>query len=651
MKFTPIRLLRLLILINCVAGWIIAPDFGRTTDEGVEYLRATASLRAYTPGSIGEYSDNDIPVASRFYGTAMTMLAHAAEQIFQPILETESGVLIHYSYFVIFQIGIISIFFLTKKFTGEWTAFLIALLYASQPLLFGHAFNNPKDTPLLSIFLAAVASGVYMVDKLADGFLEEGKEEKASRFDFLAAWRSVPPSERKKFFRLQLVWLIVLGTYLLVLVFISQFVTWLLQTAPESVVGRGRDLFLSQQFEGNPEPYILKAERLVDRFFIGLAGLVLLLMLVKIIQTIQPLKNYLIEQWVRPILQQFRPRSIAGYLTSISLLGAAIIWGLSISTRVLGLFSGGMVGLYLLFRMKKNAVAPGVVYTIFGLASAYATWPQFWVNGLSIMFSGLKMFSSFFWDNPVLYQGLLYPSSQLPRSYLPFFLVTQFTAPLILLAVLGIGISIFRLRAQSINWPLFIIVVLWLALPLIYVLVTHPKIYNNARQFLFITPPIFILAGIGFEYLWRKYGNQMARGLLALAVLLPGFISLVQLHPYQYIYFNEFVGGVDGAFRKYELDYNSTSATEAIKYLNQIAPKNSTVVFWGIGQEIDYYAREDLEIIKQRDVDRSISEYDFAIILSQFNADLHNLASRPAIYTVERQGALLAVVKEIHADP
>ena len=77
MKSSTFKILCSLIIINLVVGWFIAPDFGRITDEAIEEKTALAALRAYTPGSIGKYSDNDIYHIDRFYGTGMTMIAQA----------------------------------------------------------------------------------------------------------------------------------------------------------------------------------------------------------------------------------------------------------------------------------------------------------------------------------------------------------------------------------------------------------------------------------------------------------------------------------------------------------------------------------------------------------------------------------------------
>ena len=48
----------------------------------------------------------------------MTMLAQLAENTFQPLLQTENGVIIHYMYFLFLQLAVVAIFYLTKKFAS-----------------------------------------------------------------------------------------------------------------------------------------------------------------------------------------------------------------------------------------------------------------------------------------------------------------------------------------------------------------------------------------------------------------------------------------------------------------------------------------------------------------------------------------------------
>ncbi len=61
---------------------------------------------------------------------------------------------------------------------------------------------------------------------------------------------------------------------------------------------------------------------------------------------------------------------------------------------------------------------------------------------------------------------------------------------------------------------------------------------------------------------------------MVLIAMAPGLIGIISLHPYEYIYYNEIVGGVDGAAGHYYADYWCTSFREAMKYVNQVAPPN-----------------------------------------------------------------------------
>jgi hypothetical protein len=77
----------------------------------------------------------------------------------------------HLANFLAFQVGIISLYSLVRRWTGNWAAFGAALLFSTQPLFWGHAFINPKDIPFMSFFLASAALGLRMIDRLnADPF-------------------------------------------------------------------------------------------------------------------------------------------------------------------------------------------------------------------------------------------------------------------------------------------------------------------------------------------------------------------------------------------------------------------------------------------------------------------------------------------------
>jgi hypothetical protein len=68
-------------------------------------------------------------------------------------------------------------------------------------------------------------------------------------------------------------------------------------------------------------------------------------------------------------------------------------------------------------------------------------------------------------------------------------------------------------------------------------------LYDNFRQIFFILPPIFLMAGVALEAI----KNVKWQAALIVICLLPSAFGIVSLHPYEYMYYNSFVGGVSGA--------------------------------------------------------------------------------------------------------
>jgi neutral trehalase len=128
-------------------------------------------------------------------------------------------------------------------------------------------------------------------------------------------------------------------------------------------------------------------------------------------------------------------------------------------------------------------------------------------------------------------------------------------------------------------------------------------------------------------------------------LVLPGVIEGAHLHPYEYVYYNRFVGGVNGAFRKYELDYWGTSYREATAYLNQVAPANGTVWVEGPAHLVQLYARPDLKIYSTDEAVRAPG-YDYVVATTRYNLDLASYPQAPVVHVIERDGSPLTVIKK-----
>jgi hypothetical protein len=203
---------------------------------------------------------------------------------------------------------------------------------------------------------------------------------------------------------------------------------------------------------------------------------------------------------------------------------------------------------------------PGLVfgYLIMGLV-----WP--W----SIMepgnpFQALTYFSHFFekpWKE--MFEGALVSVPDMPWSYLPTLFALQLPEVLIALllaAVVGTFVSLSRTEISARRKTIFLMLTFAAMLPLVIAMVKRPALYNGIRHFIFVIPPMTVLAGAAFAWgmNWLKHNKRAwqpaALALFAFGLLLP-LGEMIRLHPYQYTHFNHIAGTVRTADNLFMLDY------------------------------------------------------------------------------------------------
>jgi len=108
---------------------------------------------------------------------------------------------------------------------------------------------------------------------------------------------------------------------------------------------------------------------------------------------------------------------------------------------------------------------------------------------------------------------------------------------------------------------------------------------------------------------------------------------------------NSFIGGVDGAQGRFELDYWGTSFREAAEYVNQAAPANSTVWVEGPAHLFSLYARNDLKIYSSGEAERD-DHYNYVIATTRYNFDKTSYPDAKIIYRIMRGNAILSVIKQ-----
>jgi hypothetical protein len=130
-------------------------------------------------------------------------------------------------------------------------------------------------------------------------------------------------------------------------------------------------------------------------------------------------------------------------------------------------------------------------------------------------------------------------------------------------------------------------------------------------------------------------------------VLAPGVVGIVRLHPYEYVYYNELVGGVRGAYGQFELDYWCTSYREAVQAVNRIAPPAAKVAIWGPHSAAEPFLREDLiPTGVPAPAEALPSDGTLALGCSWATTDPSFYPAGEIVWTLERDGAVMAVIKQ-----
>jgi hypothetical protein len=252
--------------------------------------------------------------------------------------------------------------------------------------------------------------------------------------------------------------------------------------------------------------------------------------------------------------------------------------GLSIGSRIMGgfavLYALAALALIVTVEARSDGLRAAAVRLgrflrtlLPSIVVAYAVMALVWPWSVRDPLNPIRtvLYFSHFFEKPwrELFAGELILAPDMPRSYLPVLFGLQMPELLLALALMGLTGALAMMvrpdipaRRRAIALSVFLAAIL----PLAVAVATRPAIYNGIRHFVFVIPPLALLGGLAGGVLLER-ARRMGRPILIvgfailLAGLAPPVIAMVRLHPYQYVYYNQFIGGVRGAEGRYMLDY------------------------------------------------------------------------------------------------
>ncbi|WP_448202638.1 glycosyltransferase family 39 protein [Azospirillum sp. sgz302134] len=266
--------------------------------------------------------------------------------------------------------------------------------------------------------------------------------------------------------------------------------------------------------------------------------------------------------------------------------------GLTLAIRVgavlAGFYLAVALAVYVLLVAWRDGMGPALADTrrivpallpaipvAYGLMALF--WPWAVLHPLNPL-EALRVVSHFPIDIQTLFMGEMVRSSDPPALYLPVYLAVKLPEAVLIGAGASLVMAAVWLarggwrRLGGFDLVRWVPLGLAAFLPILLFMLMRPSVYNGIRHFLFVAPPLVVMAGLAFDRLWalserfgRRAGQAFGAGAMVVAVLYAWQLGC--MHPNQYVYYNQFVGGVRGAEGQFELDYWGNSQHEALEEL------------------------------------------------------------------------------------
>lgn len=342
-------------------------------------------------------------------------------------------------------------------------------------------------------------------------------------------------------------------------------------------------------------------------------------------------------------------------------VGGAVLLGYLLGFAALSVLDTWRVHGPAAARQRAPVLARASGAALGGWLLMVAFWPRALASPISGPAAALETVTRYTaYDSPTLLDGRVIPSQKLPWDYLPTYFGLQLPELVMLGAALAaVWICWTTARALSarrtLRWELWLLIAAVCAPPA-YAILRRSTLYNGLRHFLFIVPPLCVLAALALtacsEWLERRARYARVAPALLLAVFgVDQAYAAVRLHPHQHVYFNRIAGGVRAANERYETEYYGSVYPELLEQvLEHVWTErrdeyySRTFRISGCGSKL-FFARNlplNFEYQSMRRAERA--DYYATYVR---DGCLRRFRDRKRIGSVERDGAVLAVARDM----
>ncbi len=218
----------------------------------------------------------------------------------------------------------------------------------------------------------------------------------------------------------------------------------------------------------------------------------------------------------------------------------------------------------------------------------------------------------------ILFQGKLYWTDLLPWYYNVKMIAISIPIVIFIGAILSLGLC-FAKKTNRAD------VLFLLAIVILGIIIFSSKTNTNGiwQHLLYAVIPLFIMATIGFDILVETARTKITKTactFLPVILMIMPVAHIIRNHPYEHIYFNEFIGGTSKALGKYELENFGICNRQAAQWIidNGKYKLSGNQLFVGMQSEPvgkHYFGeyKSEVSIVKTNWAERANHIWDYAI--------------------------------------
>ncbi len=309
----------------------------------------------------------------------------------------------------------------------------------------------------------------------------------------------------------------------------------------------------------------------------------------------------------------------------------------------------------------------GIGICVVGFFAGLLIWPYAMEAPFAHTMESFKEMSAFATAIRQVFEGTMQWSDFLPWYYTPKYILITIPVAVIL------GFLLYPFFGGCKKQNLFFTCLIYFTciFPVFWIVYTNANVYGGWRHAMFAYPPMVVAAGLGFDAVIRrveiKWGGQEEIGtkrnilinaisiVVILLLLWNPIRHIIKNHPYEYVYFNELVGGTKKQLGQYELDYYYHSTREASEWIIANAEKKPDGSKVRVGTwhtaSVNYFFRNDTADFRPifiRWYEKENTDWDYAIFTVTGMSPEYLRSSyfppKNTVKTIEVDGVPIAII-------